>query len=151
MVKVVHVKGVAFRVETEVTPSRKRFGLACYDKDSCEVRFCKESDRFVEGNFTEANIMLGTTPRKRLIRECKNMDCKRRISFSRAPIKVCRNCEYIEVQEGIRIYHVPPVANCKKYIEEAVRSKSGYGKPYGRQDRVFRRGGQDHWYGGHKV
>lgn len=155
MVLVVHVKGIRFDAKTEVTPPKRRFGLPCYDKDSCEVRFCRESDTFVEGRRTEAQEMLGIRPKKQLIRQCartgrsqegnKNMNCKRRISFSRVPIRVCKNCQHINVQEGLRIYHVPPNAECTKAILEAQRS-AHTSTPYSRDRRLYRRSAVGGWH-----
>ena len=149
MVQVVRIKGIAFDAKTEVSAPKRRFGLPCYDKDSCEVNFCKESDRFEDGFETTLTMLRGITPKKRLIRECVNLDCERRINVRGVPIETCKDCEHISVQAGVRHYHIPPTANCRKGIAEARQHRRP--KPYGMDRRLFHRGGEDHWYGGHVV
>ena len=149
MAKTARIKGIAFSVDTQVSAPRRRFGLPCYDVDSCEVPFCKESDRYEDGFDTALTMLRGITPKKRLIRECVNLDCERRINVRGVPIETCKDCEHISVQAGVRLYHIPPTANCRRGIAEARQHRRP--KPFGRDRRLFHRGGEDHWYGGHVV
>jgi hypothetical protein len=67
------------------------------------------------------------------------------MSLDGISVRTCKDCEHIEVQEGIRIYHVPPRAECKKAIEEAKRS-TGKSKPYSRDRRLYRRSAVGGWH-----
>ena len=61
-------------------------------------------------------------------------------------VKVCvqANCEYLKVQAGDRLLHIPPAINCENYIEEA----RGKHKPtrYSRERRIYRRGAVGGWH-----
>jgi hypothetical protein len=61
-------------------------------------------------------------------------------------VKVCvkANCEFLKVQEGDRLLHIPPAINCLKYIEES----RGKHKPtrYSRERRIYRRGVAGGWH-----
>jgi len=61
-------------------------------------------------------------------------------------VKVCvqANCEYLKVQAGDRLLHIPPAINCENYIEEA----RGKHKPtrYSRERRIYRRGVAGGWH-----
>lgn len=43
-------------------------------------------------------------------------DCKRRLNLTKVSVKVCvkANCEFLKVQEGDRLLHIPPAINCEK-------------------------------------
>jgi len=62
-------------------------------------------------------------------------------------VKVCvkANCEYLKVQEGDRLLHIPPAINCLKYIEEA-RGKHKKPLPFQRETRIHRRGVAGGWH-----
>ena len=95
--------------------------------------------------------MIGGEPRREIHRKPCDRDCKSRVNLTPVPVKVCKHCEYVKVSEGVRRYHVPPRVECVKLVEEAMREAEKQRTPYGRDRRIFRRGGQDHWYGGHVV
>jgi hypothetical protein len=99
--------------EEMIKAPKKRFGLPCYDKSTCDVNFCKEVDTIAEGYETTATIMLRRKPRKEIRRQPCNKECKRRVNLNQVPIHICvkAKCEFFS-QEG---------CYCKKYVEENKR------------------------------
>lgn len=95
--------------------------------------------------------MIGAEPKKEIHREPCDRDCKSRVNLRPVSARVCKNCVFVEADEGMRRYHVPPRVECERVVVEALREAEKLRMPYGRDRRIFRRGGQDHWYGGHVV
>lgn len=144
--KIVTIDGIKIKASTLVVAPKKRIDsrkgttvgfLPCYDKSICQIEHCSKYD-------TVEYVS------KMIIRQPCDEDCPKRINIDPVRIRVCKHCSYIKVQAGIPIHHIPPAINCMKYIEES--KNVGKRMPYGRETRIFRRGGiGDNWYGGHKV
>jgi hypothetical protein len=148
--KVTRVKRIVFPSKTTVKAPKKRFGLPCYDKSICQREaFCPHSDRIVRSERTELEDILGRSGRKVIERQQCDRDCKSRVNLEDVLIKVCRECQFLNVTAGIHLYKVPPRAECFRFILEAMRGAERL--PYGRETRIFRRGGGSNWYGGHVV
>jgi hypothetical protein len=141
VVKVVRVKGIIVKAGAVVIAPKKRFGLRCYDKSICQVDYCKEVDTIIR---EPVETLRGYSMRGKIIRQPCDKDCPRRINLDKVSVKVCVNCDFLSIQEGDRLLHIPPAINCLKYIEEA-RGKHKP-TPYSRDRRIYRRGAVGGWH-----
>jgi hypothetical protein len=145
MVKVIRAKGILVKADTLVNAPKKRWNLPCYDKSTCAVDYCSKYDT-IKHEPIYAPSSKGMETRKIIYRSECDEDCKRRLNLAKVSVKVCvkANCEYLKVQEGDRLLHIPPAINCLKYIEES----RGKRKPtrYRRERRIYRRGAVGGWH-----
>ena len=143
MVEVMRFQGQTIRADTMVAAPKIRFGLPCYDKSICEVSRCSKYDTVVK---EMEDTLRGYKPKFTIYRNPCDEDCKRRLNLAKVSVKVCvkADCEFLKVQEGDRLLHIPPAINCLKYIEES-RSKHKP-TPFGRETRIHRRGVAGGWH-----
>jgi hypothetical protein len=81
----------------------------------------------------------------KIVRQPCDKDCPRRINLDKVCVEVCANCDFLNVQEGNRLLHVPPAINCLKYIEESRRRRVKP-LPFGRETRLQRKGAVTGWH-----
>ena len=152
LVKIVRIKGLAVRADVQVQAPKKRWNLPCYDTSTCQIDYCRLYDRIVKCKPTPIQQRMGVEPRIEIHRKpCGRDNCKSRVNLYPVSVKVCKNCKYAKVYAGERKYHVSARVECERYVIEAMREAEKFRTPYGRDRRIFRRGGQDHWYGGHVI
>jgi hypothetical protein len=111
--KYVHVNGVRFSSKLEVDAPKRRFGLPCLDKSTCQIDRCKEVDRIeyaLEFDFRGQTHRRGT-----IIRQPCDKDCEKRVNLEPVSVAVCAKaqCEFL-TESGW----------CKKYVEEAKSHRS---------------------------